>query len=70
MDITLSQTTILLFYYFYQNNMHSESIAKAIQAPYQPKQIFKRHNSPKSRSKRPKVELDLYYAHKIQVIIW
>ena len=35
-------------------NKHSESIAKAIQVPYWPQQISKRHNSYNSRSKGPK----------------
>ena len=35
-------------------NKHSESIAKAIQVPYRPQQIFKRYNSYISRSKGPK----------------
>ena len=35
-------------------NKHSESIAEAIQVPYRPQQIFKRHNSYNSRSKGPK----------------
>ena len=42
-------------------NKHSESIAKAIQVPYRPQQIFKRHNSYKSRSKGAKVICDLFY---------
>ena len=36
------------------NNKHSESIAKAIQVPYRPQQICKRHYSYKSRWKGPK----------------
>ena len=35
-------------------NKHSVSIAKAIQVPYRPQQIFKRHNSYNSRLKGPK----------------
>ena len=35
-------------------NKRSESIAKAIQVPYRPQQICKRHNSYNSRSEGPK----------------
>ena len=35
-------------------NKHSESIALAIQVPYRPQQILKRHNSYKSKWKGPK----------------
>ena len=35
-------------------NKHSESIAKAIQVPYRPEHIFKKHNPYNSRSKGPK----------------
>ena len=37
-----------------KSNKHTESIAKAIQVPYRPQQIFKRHKSYISRSKGPK----------------
>ena len=45
-----------------KTNKHSESIAKAIQVPYRPKQILaKGNNSCKSKLSVTKLKLDLYY---------
>ena len=42
------------FFIWPKYNKHSESIAKAVQVPYRPQQILKRHKSYNSRSKGPK----------------
>ena len=59
---------------FYTCNKHSESIAKAIQVPYRPKQIKRGITPTKADQRGSKVEFDLYYVDtnsspKIQVII-
>ena len=51
-------------------NKHSESIAKAIQVPYRPQQIFKRHNSYNSRSKGPKSNFKLINQNTTEKNFW
>ena len=58
--------SFLRFQYFI-NNKHSESIAKAIQVPYRPQQISKRHNCYKNRStKQNRESTEGYSELKIQ----
>ena len=55
---------------FTEINKHSESIAKAIQVPYRPQQIFKRHNSNNSRSKGPKSNFKLINQTSTEKSLW